>query len=113
MVSGKQHLKIKEENGALTSNIFVCPYGYVVEPVSAINNALMEECCIQHGICLLEVDTSVVTGRLLCQYRNLNPLLAFILNEVRVELKRKLFIFYEVLIPESSGPLSTLMPGVS
>ena len=111
-LSGKRFLKLKEEAGGSTSTIFICPYGLVINPVQSTNIALLEECCAEKGIRLLDVDTTIKTGRLLCQYRNLNPLLAFVLQEIKINSKGKQFILYEVVIPDTSSSLVKLMPGV-
>ena len=46
-------------------------------------------------------------------YKNLSPVLAFVLEEKEKYISKKRFILYEVVVPDVHGPMVKLMPGVS
>ena len=111
---GKRHVKIKDSYGGSSSIVFVCPYGLIQKPTLPDAEVLrLREFCAGSGLRFLEIDTSVTTGRLVCSYKNLNPIFAFVLKEKKINVSGKRFILYEVVVPDVNSSLVKLMPGVS
>ena len=56
----------------------------------------------------LFIDVSVNTGRLKCQYKNLNPQLAFVVEIFHEKYNGKNGIFYEIVLPDTNAHLIQL-----
>ena len=105
---------MKERYGGSNSIIFVCPYGFLQKPsLSDADRTALRDHCEHSGIRYLQIDTEVTTGRLVCAYKNLNPIFSFVLDQKTISLAGRKFIMYEVVVPDLNAPMINLMPGVS
>ena len=64
----KRYVLVKERIADSSSAAFVCPYGLLQKP-TILNTDLifLREVCSRSGLNLLEIDTSVSEGRLICR----------------------------------------------
>lgn len=110
---GVKYFKTSQTVGNEVSTIFVCPYGTIKSSFLEADLEPYRELYKAQGWRPVMVNTNVNTGKLLASYKQLNPQLCFIVEELNVPFNGTTGVFFRVVVPDENAGIANLMPGVS